>query len=235
MTAPIHVVIPVLNELPRTQSIVRQVLAEPVDRLWLFDNGSTDTTPDWVRWLSHQDDRLTLVERPDAGIYAMWNEGWGLALETTCGGPVAVAILNNDLTMWPQTLEFMRNTLYAVDERWAVYPDWRRSIADGYVTEPPTATEGTYQDGGMSGWCFMIRGEARLEGLPPIDEGYRWWYGDDDLAANITARGKLICRLDGLPLDHSGEGTAVHHPWVEDAKVADALRWRAKRRQRAEA
>ena len=226
MNPPIHVVIPVRDRWELTERIVAQVTAEPIDRLWIFDNGSTDGTPQRLTRIG--DPRITVILAPGWGIYRMWNQGWLNALLTA--DPVAVAFLNNDITLPPDALTTMRDALYDRGERWAVYPDWRRDVSAGSAyTGEVTATTGTYQDGGLCGWAFMLRGEAHRLGLPLIDEGYEWWYGDDFLVASITEAGRLVCRLDGLPVDHVGEGTASSHAWVADAKVRDARRWAARR------
>lgn len=228
MTAPIHVVVPVRDQADHTEHLLDQLTHEDHERLWIFDNGSTDRTPRLLA--DHPDPRIHVVDRPGAGIYAMWNEGWLAALNATAGGPVAVAVLNNDIDFLPGTLAALRDALYAGQDRWVVYPDHRRRCAQGRGDDGRvTATEGTYQHGGMCGWAFMLRGEAHTEGLPLIDEGFAWWYGDDDLVAGVLAAGRLVCRVDGLPVDHVSEATAVHHSWTDEAKVADARRWRAKR------
>lgn len=219
---PIHVVIPVRDQWPYTRSIVGQVLAEPVASLTVIDNGSTDGTPD--RLAAIDDPRLRVLHRPGANLHAMWNEGWQMALP----GPAAVAILNNDLVLAPDTLTRMRDALYADDDLWVVYPDHRRAVGegDGYVGSV-TRTEGTFASGGMSGFCFMLRAEAHNEGLPLVDEGFEWWFGDDDLARNVVRAGRRIGRLDQLPVDHVGEASAKSHD-LSAAKERDRLRWVAK-------
>jgi len=46
---------------------------------------------------------------------------------------------------------------------------------------------GTYKDGGLAGFAFTVRGEwfDRLS----FDEDFEWWFGDDDLVAQIEQLG----------------------------------------------
>jgi hypothetical protein len=125
----------------------------------------------------------------------------------------------------------LRHALRSNDSIWAVYPDYR---VDATTTELPsvipldlTPTKGTYQHGGMCGWAFMLRGEAPI---PPVDEQFEWWYGDDDLVRNITTRGKKVCRVNGLGLNHVNEATANNgdNEWTHGAKSRDSKRFKEK-------
>lgn len=219
---PIHVVVPVRDQWPYTRAIVDQVLAEPVASLTVMDNGSTDGTAE--RLARIDDPRLTVLHRPGAGLHEMWNEGWRRVLP----GPAALAVLNNDVVLAPATLTRLRDALYAEDDRWVAYPDHRRRLQDGDEADGTvTATEGTFAQGGMSGFCFMLRAEAHEAGLPFFDEGFRWWFGDDDLVRNVRRAGRQVVRVDGLPVEHVQEATARSHD-LDAVKAADHRRWLAK-------
>lgn len=49
----------------------------------------------------------------------------------------------------------------------------------------------------MAGFAFMIRGESGLR----LDERFRWWYGDDDLAQQACAAGGRVV-VHGTTWDH---------------------------------
>jgi GT2 family glycosyltransferase len=81
----------------------------------------------------------------------------------------------------------------------------------------------------MCGWAFMIKGEAHtLGGLPLIDDGFRWWCGDDDLAFQIQRLGYKIGRVNGLPVDHLGEASIPRHSELHRIKWEDMVRFKAK-------
>lgn len=49
----------------------------------------------------------------------------------------------------------------------------------------------------MSGWCFMLRGEAGLT----ADEQFEWFYGDDDLDWTARQTGGTVM-VPGCPVEH---------------------------------
>ena len=203
------------------------------DWIHLFDNGSRPESIEQIResvTVDLAEANIELLRRPNAGIYEMWNEGWSAACSDV-EGPVNVAILNNDIVI-PEVgfLDTLRHALRCEPDIWAVYPDYRMDVRkhpQGRLPIILTPTRGTYQHGGMCGWAFMIRGEAPL---PRIDERFEWWYGDDDLVRNITARGKKVCRVNGLPLNHRNEATANNgeNEWTHGAKSRDTKRFKEK-------
>lgn len=156
----------------------------------------------------------------DHRIYAMWNAGVGMARAL---GARHVAICNDDIDITTDTLPVMGRALDANPAVGVVYPDtsapWLRQP---YHLVPTT---GTWGAGGMTGFCFMFR---TSDPLPAFDEGFGWWYGDDAFEAAVRAAGLTVCRVVGLPIRHTANGSAGRDwerlgPQVEQ----DRARWEA--------
>jgi hypothetical protein len=139
-------------------------------------------------------------------IYRMWNAGVRLAKIEAAD---FVAVLNDDITILPGTLPLMAEAL--ADPRvGAVYPDVRVPL--GSLPARPLilqATSGTWGAGGMTGFCFMFRGQPEFPYYPLFDEAYSWWYGDDDFEERVRGAGRRdVCRIVGLPIGHAADGSA---------------------------
>lgn len=224
MTIKNYVVIPFRDEPELTTRLVRELLEQDeVDELLLYDNGSSS-----VRFLDSfvkEDHRVRIFSRPRSSIYQMWNEGWKRAVEETHGQPVNVAILNNDISIPSKFLSTLARWLRSSDTPWCVYPDYNLALWQSGA-QRAVRTVGTYKDGGMCGWAFMLKGETVHEGMPYVDEGFEWWFGDDDIVRNIYQLGHEVWRIQGLPLDHHGEATASNglNEWTHAAKERDVRR-----------
>jgi GT2 family glycosyltransferase len=134
----------------------------------------------------------------------MWHKGFELAKSFKAD---YVAILNNDLELFPNTIQTLANALSYNKEAWISYPDYN-AIKSGTINYKET--KGTYRHGGMSGFCFMLRIEL-IDWSPLVDPGFGWYGGDDDIAFEVEARGGKQIRVLGLPVGHLKEGTARHH------------------------
>lgn len=168
---------------------------------------------------------------PDWSLYRLWNEGVGTAIEH---GANYIAVLNDDITILPGTLPEMATMLRRWPAVGVVYPDWRRPTAAGFRMKEArqtisweyagrTPTEGTWGAGGMSGFAFMFRADLGI----PFDEGYQWWFGDDAFEEAVRAKGLLVARIDGLPIDHTPGQSAAQLPSEEVAGMIrrDRERW----------
>lgn len=200
-----HIVIPVRDQMYLTQNMV-QNLKDQIgwDKCWIFDNGSIDKTWDYLISTQEQDSRFWPVRATGDGIYDMWDSGFTIAKHEGAG---KVAIFNNDLNLFPNTIQALNNALDYNTDAWIAYPD--------YNAESPGAidyrfTSGTYRHGGMSGFCFMLRAE-KVDWSPLVDPVFKWYGGDDDIAFEVEARGGKQVRVMGLPVEHMHEGTARHH------------------------
>ena len=83
-------------------------------------------------------------------------------------GATKVAVFNDDLTLGPSALTRMAAAL-------------DRSGATVCWSGPR-----------MTGWAWMINPAHGVR----LDESYRWWFGDDDLASRARSEGKGITTVD---------------------------------------
>jgi len=194
---PTYVVIPVKDQLPLTRNIVAQLGVDGgYERLFVLDNGSTDGTTEWLA-LQQGRGRLEAVTAPDLGIYALWNLGVRLARDRTpeCN----VAIFNNDLRIGPRLVVRLAAGLRSAPDLWAVSPNYDRRSIEGvqYVRS-------TFKRQGLAGFAFMARGE--IFDTVAFDQGFAWWYGDDDFVAGIEAQGGRVGIVGDTTVEHIGGG-----------------------------
>ena len=157
--------------------------------------------------------------QPDWSLYRLWNNGVTYAIEH---GADYICVINDDVTILPGAVLTMASVLAAHPEVGVVYPDYRRSTSLGPdVNWQPVPTEGTWGRRGMSGWCFMFRADLGVR----FDEEYRLWYGDDAFEEAVRAKGLLVARIDGLPIDHTPETSTRQLPEAGDLMAADRRRW----------
>jgi GT2 family glycosyltransferase len=163
----------------------------------VFDNGSTDDTGAWLRHASCCSS-VESVDATDLTLHQMWNRGVAMARarDAVCN----VAILNNDLVLGPDFCRSLATALRTDPELWAVSPVYDDRSFGGvqYV-------DSTFKNGGLAGFAFMVRGEAFDEVC--FDENFQWWYGDDDLVAQIRASGHQVGLTDATSVEHLDGGS----------------------------
>lgn len=200
-----HIVIPVKNQMHLTQDIVEQLKEQNTwKKCWIFDNGSTDGTWHYLMDLYNNDSRFWPVMASEDGIYDMWDSGFTLARHD---GAEFICIFNNDLKLFPNTIQELKSALVNNHSAWISYPDYNAN-QPSYIQYRETS--GTYRHGGMSGFCFMLRAD-KIDWMPLVDPRFKWWGGDDDIAFEVEKRGGKQIRVIGLPVQHLNEGTARHH------------------------
>lgn len=231
MTKRIYVVIPFKDEPQMTASIVTQLQAEGgFYHVYLYDNGSKEESTEVVRQQIGDDHRFEIVDAPDQGIYQMWNNGWKKAIEAS--PDCYILFLNNDITIGHWFIHLLSWVLDHDDNVGISYPNYDRDVSAGKDVATEIGylpTRGTYKDGGMCGWAFMLRGTLTHEGLPYVDENLKWWYGDDYIELQVRKLGYMVVRVLGLPVDHINEATASNgeNTWVQAAKEEDVKYWKS--------
>ena len=240
---PVDVMVPMRDYHVLTRSLCRQLAEQgEFDRLWVYDNGSSSrSSRNWLSTIETTGRYGAEVVRwgPAKGIYRMWNDAWRRSLHTwraeTAGDPAErrfLAILNNDLEIPPRFLSNLAAGLLAgADEGvWATFPQWGLSWpSESTPTGRLSATRGTRNAGGMSGYAFLLDVTRHdTDGLPFIDEEFIWYSGDGDLVTQIEINGGTAARVEGLPVGHKEKATSRHHPWAKQQGPIDMRRYRRK-------
>lgn len=210
-------VIPTRYEPTRLRRLLA-IVAPDADVTLVYDNGH-----DRLARLPRGVER---IDARDMGIYRMWNAGWSRALELTDGGPVDVAILNDDIRILRGTLPMLASALRSEDHLGAVYPDRRTRLRAGlprgldmHIEWDPIGPRD------LTGYCFLFRGELDL---PRFDEGYHWWYGDTQFDESVRLAGYGVGQVNGLPIEHHSDAERdgwARRPELRGLVEADGARW----------
>lgn len=182
---------PLLEQLARTH----------VDTV-VYDNGH-DTAEGQAVLAAHPN----VVDARGWPFYKMWNDAWERSWRN---GYTAVAVLNDDIVLDDRSLEVAYVGL--ADDRCGIAGlNYDRRVAAG--TDPDAGTRvasGSYRMRGVGGFAFLLR--SSLWGtVPPIDERYHIWYGDDHLFASVQKAGYALKVALGAPVDHEESTTLRHH------------------------
>jgi GT2 family glycosyltransferase len=178
---PTYVVIASKNR-PEMLANLRGQLAGQTTEVFVFDNGY-DTPPRGA------------IPAHGWGLHQMWNRGLEMAAEAA-QGPHNVLILNDDVEVPNEFAAHLEAGLRVHEDHWISYPNWRElEVPPGEAVR--TASD-TMAGQTMSGWAFMVRGEAGLR----FDERFSWWYGDSDLECQVKAAGKFTVCVGGCFARH---------------------------------
>ncbi len=211
---PTIVVIPTRYEPDRLRRLLRSMRGEA--DLLVFDNGHEP--PLAVR-------HVTVIDARGDGLYHIWNRGWQMARERH---PIVnVAVLNDDITILPGTHTMLAEALRSDPRIGVTHPD---ISARGRLPRRMRLTTrwDTGRKRGMTGFCFMFKGELDL---PPFDESMEWWYGDTLFDEAVRRAGYGVARVDGVPIIHSSDSEAngwARRPELRAAVARDRQRWMAR-------
>jgi GT2 family glycosyltransferase len=195
---PTFVVLPVKDRLDLTRQLVEQLVEDGgYETLFVLDNGSTDGTAAWLRGRP-ANAGVEVVGAPDLRIYGLWNLGIRVARarRPRCN----IAFLNNDLRISPGFLRRLSAVLRSTPDLWAVSPNY-----DGRSLRGLQYVRSTFKAGGLAGFAFMVRGEVFDRFT--FDEGFSWWYGEDDFVARIIAAGGRVGVLGEAKVEHIAGGS----------------------------
>jgi len=190
--------IPVKNHLKWTAPLVESLLlGDEIDELWIYDNGSTDNTMNWVMHRSSNDKRLKYIDANKWKFYDMWNHMIKTATEI---GGVKLAILNNDIRLPHMALKTMADNMG--DYKIATVDKTRNSFQP---IDGPTPTKVGWIH--RCGWAFMIDADFWKDESYAIHPELIIWWGDDDLYRRCENRGGKICAMMGIGCDHAVSAT----------------------------
>jgi len=161
---PVYAVIP-SNGRPSLHRAVASLLPQ-VHELLIIQTHDFDPPPGVLaaRWTG------------DFNISEWWNLGIGLAaLEYQREEAFDILIVNDDIVAPPAMAAALSTAMRATTAPLAC------PGPGGLDTEPGWHTS-------ITGWCFMLRGEAGLR----CDEQFQWWFGDNDLDWTARTRGGTL-------------------------------------------
>lgn len=208
-------VIPVKDNLPYTQGIVKQLLADDAcHEVVVVDNGSTAKTR---KWLDAQP--ITVLDAPGVGIHHMWNLGAAHALEYHARPHIA--FLNNDIRISSPFMGPLSDALtHGPPDLMAVCPNYDGRTGAGIERLQGICAERYDGTGGLSGFAYMVRGELFLQGYRfPMDA--MWWFGDNDLLLSIEMIGGWYGMAHSCTVEHL-DGGGRTGKW-DDPKVQQQL------------
>lgn len=209
------VAIPSRSNLEGLKSVVAGVRSS----VRIYDNGY-DNLKDNIGL-----DDNWIVDAHGWPFYKMWNDAWLYASENCYD---AVALLNDDIVLHSDSLEIAFDALMGGSRIGIVGLNYERRVAEG--ADPSLGlrfAQGARRNHGIGGQAFLLK--ASLWGIvPPIDEEYVIWYGDDELFYNVEAAGYCLRVAMGAPVDHEESTTLNKHPELLARTGEDADRFRSK-------
>lgn len=184
------------------------------DLLMASNSPVSKATLDFAAEAQAISDYIRVVHWPGWSIYEMWNEAIERGIEYD-----AVIILNNDVTLSPGCITKLAEALQKPGVGLA---------APFYAGRPDNGADavvhGTLRTGGWWGAAFAVKTQTLKDyAVPPIDERFKWWGGDDDLSQQLSRAGLEQRLITGTEFVHLGGGsqTGGTLAWVEEAKAAD--------------
>jgi hypothetical protein len=154
-------------------------------------------------------------------FYRMWNEAWRLAHAERYD---AVTLLNDDVTLAVGSIAETLRVLSEDPDIGIVGFNWWRPVKDGAEPGMICDVYGAHRKGGIPGWAFTLRADLWGQ-VPPIDEAYHIWYGDDDLFQSVHAAGHRTVLALGAPVDHTPSSTLSRFPELLAKTDLDARRF----------
>lgn len=190
---PVHAVIATHNRPDDLHDCV-SAIAGQVHRVIVIDNASDPPVgpADGI-------DEIGVDPQQPPNLSFLWNRGIDMSTGAARGNRATrwdTLVLNDDFIAGPGFVDRLQNALRAdhavIASPYAFGPGGPERV-DVYESQ------GTLRDLStrMAGFAFMIRGESGLR----LDERFRWWYGDDDLAQQACAAGGRVV-VHGTTWDH---------------------------------
>lgn len=202
--------IPVRNQLKWTAPLVEHLLlADDLTEVWIYDNGSTDQTREWVENRAAMDSRLMYKDAKYMRIYDMWSHMIKSASEIE---DCRLAVLNNDIRLPHNALKTMAERM----EGFQIACIDRTVRGSEPIVDEPVAPAWWAE---KTGWAFMVDPSFWKDEEFPIHPNLRIWWGDDDLFRRAQVRGGKICVVRGVGCDHFEWSSDPEYPGDKWADV----------------
>lgn len=192
---------------------------EEISKVVVYDNGYEDKQQ--VEAMTEWGVRVDAV---GWRFYRMWNDAWRTAFEE---GFDAVAILNDDIKMCAGGITIAASGFVELPEAGIIGLNYNRNLDQGIGQALYRKVSGSYRNHGIGGFAFLVR-SSTWGVVPPIDENYYLWYGDDELFANMEKTGFTLHIASGVPVEHEASTTANKHPELLAKTSEDEERFRAR-------
>ncbi|HLH52263.1 MAG TPA: glycosyltransferase [Verrucomicrobiae bacterium] len=232
----VSIVIPVLNQLEHTRKCLESIAAStPLPHeIIVVDNGSTDTTPEFLNQWKASHPNLTVIRNSrNVGFAAANNQAFSIARGAN------VLLLNNDTIVAPGWLEGLLRVLDRYPEVGIVGPVSNNvsgpQMAAGVdypgITHLPVfaaAWANTHRDESFEtpravGFCLLLR-RAVLERIGGLDESFGSGnFEDDDFCIRARIAGFRVRIAKDVFIHHTGSQTfkgsrinyreAMHRNW----------------------
>lgn len=151
----------------------------------------------------------TITDLGEINIHRWWNAGLDYAAERAAR---YVLVLNDDVVLAPDATDRLFHAVVATGA----------TIATPGVDDRVTTGGSRYANRTINGACWLL---DLTHGLRP-DEGYRWWFGDDDLdwrARQAHGVVSVTCQMRHL---HANQATEASDE-LKALADADGRRWRS--------
>lgn len=190
--------------------------AGPGDVVLVMDNGYNIENRQALERMAAVEPMLMIANAEGQSIYEMWNFAIDFANEIEAD---YLLLLNDDVTAPSYLSTALAKTLEADPSIWAISPNYNQMPSLG-----THVVHGTYSSGGMAGFAFMFSPSRPLR----FDEGYTWWYGDDDFVNQVEAHGGKVAILTSVEIEHIGTATGVNYPELADRVAEDRKLYESK-------
>ncbi len=177
-------------------------------RILVVDNDSTDSTR---AWLATQRDLYTIMNTPQQGVAAAWNQALKWVFSAQSGNAEYALVCNNDVVLRPDSYRWLVNdgggfvTCVGSDDKSKIDPPY----------EPPTDVKRPHPDFS----CFLIRRWV-YERVGSFNVEFAGAYCEDsDYHLRMHRKGVKAECLD-LPFHHIGAATINNASEKERSRIA---------------
>jgi hypothetical protein len=211
----IHVGIPSIGLSGRLTALAASLACDPTISVAVYCNGDEGDLRATAARLPHGTS-IPVRWLPGAGIYDVWNA----ILDDTDpdDSPPIAAVLNDDIHIDTRSIHWLGREL-RVRANTAVIGWDVHGVTHGDAAGECVRLTGTYKDGGVPGFAFMMRADLGVR----CDPRFGWWFGDDDLMRQVQHLGYEALVMKGVGVEHDQSTSSTARPQVLASIGADRL------------